>query len=104
IPGSGSAQFSYAAVWDRGAPIVSLVARRVRQFPIEFGFSSTFVETVKNERVVAEAVRFLSSLNYSGIVELEFKYDVRDDCYKLLDFNARCWTWIALGATAGVDF
>jgi predicted ATP-grasp superfamily ATP-dependent carboligase len=43
-------------------------------------------------------------LNYSGIVELEFKYDHRDDSLKLLDFNARAWTWIALGAIAGVDF
>ena len=49
-------------------------------------------------------MRLLRSLNYSGIVELEFKYDDRDDSYKLLDFNARAWTWIALGASAGVDF
>ena len=104
VPGTGSNQFSYAALWDRGVPVASLVARRTRQYPIEFGFTSTCVETVENGEVDDAASRFLRSLNYSGIVELEFKFDDRDGRYKLLDFNARPWTWIALGAIAGVDF
>jgi predicted ATP-grasp superfamily ATP-dependent carboligase len=49
-------------------------------------------------------VRFLSSLDFSGLVEIEFKYDARDDAYKILDVNARAWTWLALGAAAGIDF
>jgi D-aspartate ligase len=104
IPGSGKNQFSYAAVWSHGAPVASLVARRVRQYPIEFGFTSTFVEVTENHDVEAAAVRFLASLQYDGLVELEFKFDERGGTYKLLDFNARPWTWLGLGATAGVDF
>jgi D-aspartate ligase len=104
IPGDGTAQYSYAAVWDRGAPIGSLVARRRRQYPVEFGFTSTFVETVDAPEIEAAAARFLASLNYSGLVEIEFKYDARDGLYKILDVNARAWTWIALGAAAGLDF
>ncbi len=104
IPGDGTAQYSYAAVWDRGAPIGALVARRRRQYPVEFGFTSTFVETVEAPDVEAAATRFLASLNYSGLVEIEFKYDARDGRYKILDVNARAWTWIALGAAAGIDF
>ena len=104
IPGDGSTQFSYAALWDRGRPVASLVARRRRQFPIEFGFTSTFVETIEQPQVEGDAVRFLASLDYSGLVEIEFKHDVRDGAYKILDVNARPWTWISLGAAAGVDF
>ena len=104
IPGNGAAQFSYAAVWDRGTPIGSLVARRARQYPIEFGFTSTLVETIKLPEIEAIAERFLKSLDYNGLVEIEFKYDSRDGCYKILDVNTRAWTWIALGAAAGVDF
>ncbi|MGH6670614.1 MAG: ATP-grasp domain-containing protein [Xanthobacteraceae bacterium] len=104
IPGDGTAQFSYAALWDRGRPIASLVARRRRQFPVEFGFTSTFVETIEQPQVEADAGRFLASLGYSGLVEIEFKYDARDRAYKVLDVNARPWTWIALGAAAGIDF
>jgi D-aspartate ligase len=104
IPGDGTAQYSYAAVWHRGAPVGALVARRRRQYPIEFGFTSTFVETVDAPDIEAAATRFLSSLNYSGLVEIEFKYDARDGLHKILDVNARAWTWIALGAAAGIDF
>lgn len=104
IPGDGSTQFSYAGVWDRGAPVASLVARRRRQYPIEFGFTSTFVETTSVTEVEDAAIRFLKTLDYHGLVEIEFKYDTRDRRYKILDVNARAWTWIALGAKAGMDF
>jgi D-aspartate ligase len=104
IPGCGSAQFSYAAVWHGGAPVASLVARRMRQYPIDFGYTSTFVETVEQKDVEEAACRFLQSINYSGLVEVEFKRDHRDGCYKLLDVNARAWTWNGLGSIAGVDF
>ena len=104
IPGGGDAQFSYAAVWDRGKPVASLVARRTRQYPVDFGFTSTFVETVEQPDVEAQAFRFLADLRFSGLVEIEFKFDARDGRIKLLDVNPRAWTWIGLGAAAGVDF
>jgi len=104
IPGGGDRQFSYAALCDRGVAIASLVARRVRQFPIDFGYTSTLVETVEQPQVEEAACRILRSLEYSGLVEVEFKYDARDGRYKILDINARPWTWIGLGAAAGVDF
>jgi len=104
IPGRGAAQFSYAALWDRGRPVASLTARRARQYPIEFGYTSTFVETIARADVEQAACRFLESLVYDGLVEVEFKHDARDGRLKLLDVNARVWTWIALGARAGVDF
>jgi predicted ATP-grasp superfamily ATP-dependent carboligase len=104
IPGSGEAQFSYAGLWNRGEAVVSLVARRTRQHPIEFGRSSTFVETVEQDQVEELACRFLKSLDYTGVVEVEFKYDRRDRQYKLLDVNGRFWTWNGIGALAGADF
>jgi D-aspartate ligase len=104
IPGRGAAQFSYAALWDRGKPVASLTARRARQYPINFGYTSTFVETIARADVEHAAWRFLDSLAYDGLVEVEFKYDARDRRMKLLDVNARAWTWIALGERAGVDF
>ena len=104
IPGDGRNQFSYAAIWDRGAPLASLVARRTRQYPIDFGYTSTFVETIEQNEVEDAASRFLKSIGYSGMVEVEFKYDRRDERYKILDVNARPWTWNALGEIAGIDF
>jgi len=104
IPGTGQSQYSCAGLWERGEPIVSLVARRRRQHPIDFGRSSTYVETIEQPEVEALACRFLKSINYTGVVEVEFKHDQRDGHYKLLDVNGRFWTWNGLGPLAGVDF
>jgi D-aspartate ligase len=104
IPGGGDTQFSYAGVWSDGMPVASLIARRTRQYPIDFGASSTFVETVEHAAIEEAAGRFLVSLHFSGLVEVEFKFDGRDRRYKLLDVNPRPWTWIAIGSAAGVDF
>ncbi|MGH6683516.1 MAG: ATP-grasp domain-containing protein, partial [Pseudolabrys sp.] len=104
IPGGGEAQFSFAALCEHGEPIVSMTARRSRQHPIDFGRSSTFVESIEQKDVEALACRFLKSINYTGVVEVEFKQDWRDGQYKLLDVNGRFWTWNGLGALAGVDF
>jgi D-aspartate ligase len=104
IPGGGEQQYSYAAIWNNGAPIVSLTARRTRQFPVDFGFTSTFVETVEDPGIRADAERLLAAAAYHGLVEIEFKRDEREGRFKILDINTRIWTWIGLGERAGVDF
>ena len=104
IPGGGEAQYSFAALCVEGKPIATLVSRRTRQYPIDFGYTSTFVETVERPEIEEPAVRFLESIRYTGLVEIEFKYDRRDGRYKLLDVNPRVWTWHTLGRRAGIDF
>ena len=104
IPGWGEAQFSYAAVCQDGRPLAGLVARRLRQFPMDFGRASTCVETVDEPGVVEPSVRMLEAMKFTGIVELEFKRDPRDGQHKLLDINPRAWGWHSLGGRAGVDF
>lgn len=104
VPGGGEAQFSYVALCAEGRPLASLVARRVRQYPVDFGRTSTYVETVERPAVAEAARRLLAALGYTGLVEVEFKYDARDGRYKLLDINARVWAWHTLARRAGVDF
>jgi len=104
IPGGGESQFSYAALCCGGQPIASLTARRTRQYPIDFGYSSSFVETLDIPEIVAPSRRLLAAIRYTGIVEVEYKLDARDGRYKLLDINPRLWTWSPLGGRAGIDF
>jgi len=70
-------------------PVASLTARRTRQFPIDFGYSSSFVETMDVPEIVAPSLRLLDAMKYTGIVEIEYKYDARDNRFKLLDINPR---------------
>jgi predicted ATP-grasp superfamily ATP-dependent carboligase len=104
IPGGGESQLSFAALCREGIPVASLVARRTRQWPMDFGRASTYVETVEAPEVEEIARRILESLRFDGIVEVEFKRDARDGTLKLLDINPRVWGWHSLGRRAGVDF
>src|SRR6266478_6586046 len=104
IPGGGESQFSYAALCSDGKPITSLTARRIRQYPIDFGYSSSFVETLDVPEIVEPSRRLLAAMRYTGLVEVEFKFDGPNGGYKLLDINPRLWTWSPLGGRAGMDF
>ena len=104
IPGGGSQQFSYCAFFRKGHSVGSMVARRRRQHPLEFGRASTYVETVDEPILEELSERFLRAIDYYGLVELEYKLDFRDGQYKLLDVNARTWGYHGMGERAGVDF
>ena len=104
IPGSGHTQLAYCAFFKNGGAPASMVVRRLRQHPPEFGRASTFVETVEHSAVEEMSLRFLCSIDYYGLVELEYKHDERDGRVKLLDVNARTWGYHSLGQRAGVDF
>src|SRR5271157_1488841 len=104
IPGGGTQQFAYCAFFRNGEAVGKMVARRRRQHPLQFGRSSTYVETVDVPILEESSERFLRASNYYGLVEMEYKLDARDGQYKLLDVNARTWGYHSLGAHAGVDF
>ncbi len=104
IPGGGETQLAYCAFFKDGDPRASMVVKRLRQHPVEFGRASTFVRTVDDPALEETSVRFLRSIDYYGLVELEYKYDERDGRTKLLDINARTWGYHSLGQRAGVDF
>jgi D-aspartate ligase len=104
IPGDGRQQFAYCAFFKGGRAVGSMVARRNRQHPPEFGRASTYVETVERPLLETFSERFLRAINYYGLVELEYKLDPRDGQYKLLDVNGRTWGYHTLGLGAGVDF
>jgi D-aspartate ligase len=104
IPGGGEAQFSYAALCDHGRCVASVVARRTRQFPMDFGQLSTYVETVDLPELIAPAERLLATVRFHGLAEVEFKRDPRNGRFKVLDINPRVWGWHTLSKRAGVDF
>lgn len=104
VPGGGEHQYAYCAFVKDGRAVASMTVRRRRQHPSEFGRASTFVETVDLPELIEPSLRFLASIGYYGLVELEYKRDPRDGVLKLLDVNARTWGYHSLGAAAGVDF
>jgi predicted ATP-grasp superfamily ATP-dependent carboligase len=104
IPGDGRFQLSYAGVMKDGEPVADVTARRLRQYPPDFGLHSTYVASIDDPEVEAAGRRIIRQLKYTGLVEIEFKRDPRDLTLKLLDINTRVWGWHTMGRRSGVDF
>ena len=46
----------------------------------------------------------IKKLMWNGVIMLEFKHDVRDDIFKLIEINGRFWGSLPLAIYSGVDF
>jgi D-aspartate ligase len=103
IPGGGQLQYSLGAFCENGQLLYALTARRRRQYPIDYGLGSSFVEAVKVPALYPLAEKLLHFMGANGMVEVEFKLDPRDDRYKLLDINLRPWGWHTLCVACGLD-
>ena len=75
IPGDGAAQLSFAALCRDGEVLASLTACRTRQFPMDFGRASSYVETIDDAGVERDARCLLEAMRFTGLVEVEFKRD-----------------------------
>jgi D-aspartate ligase len=79
------------------------IGLKIREHPMGFGTGS-FAQSVKIPELFELGKRFLNAINYYGISEIEFKKDLRDGEYKLIEMNARTWLWHSLAIRCGVDF
>jgi D-aspartate ligase len=104
IPGGSHEQYSVGCLFNRTEPLASLVARRLRQNPVDFGNATTYAETVDNPELAEAAHILLKKIHYKGICEVEFKRDPRDNRFKLLEVNPRTWKWHTISEAANVPF
>jgi predicted ATP-grasp superfamily ATP-dependent carboligase len=77
--------------------------RKLSQHPYTHGDASIAETLTVPEAVVRQARVLLEAARFHGISQVEFKYDARDDQYKLLEINGRSWSWIKLPAFSGVN-
>ena len=68
--------------------VVMLTGRKVRSWPPYAGLTAS-AYTVFNPELAALAERFCKAIGYSGVGDLDWRFDLRDGQYKLVDFNPR---------------
>jgi predicted ATP-grasp superfamily ATP-dependent carboligase len=106
IPGPASNHYFVDAFVDRNARISALfVRRRLRMFPPDFG-NSTYMVSVAPEAAagaVATVTRLVAQLGYRGALSAEFKHDLRDGQFKILEVNARPWWYVEFAQRCGVN-
>ena len=104
IPGTYSAQYSVGILALNGIIYSALVAKRIRQHPIDFGNATTAAETIQDPGILKTATQLILEVGYNGVCEVEFMYDSRMDEFKLLEVNPRTWKWHGLQLPAQVSF
>jgi len=89
VPGGSDSIWMFNGYFDeRSECLFGAAGRKLRQQGPRTG-PTTLGECVANE-AVEEATRQLArAVGYRGIIDIGFRYDRRDDSYKLLDVNPR---------------
>jgi D-aspartate ligase len=103
IPGSDDNSHSYYTYMDEtGMPLVNFTKSLLRRYPVNQGIA-TYHTTEWNPEVAELGIRFFRHVGLRGLGHVEFKRDVRDGQFKIIEANARFTGAHALIAASGID-
>jgi D-aspartate ligase len=89
IPGDLRSHWMVSAYFDnRSDCLLAFTGQKLRESQAGAGFTTLGVCT-PNEEVERLTRNLLTTIGYHGIVDAEWRYDARDQRYKLLDVNPR---------------
>ncbi|MFA5134770.1 MAG: hypothetical protein WC505_03165 [Patescibacteria group bacterium] len=103
VPGSGDMVFAYVGYRNKNGEIINeWTGKKLSQYPNDFGvFASA---SNQSPAIIKEqGRRLLHGMNIFGIAEPEFKYDYRDQHYKLMEINFRSMMWHRVGNLSGIN-
>jgi predicted ATP-grasp superfamily ATP-dependent carboligase len=103
IPGPDSCGANYNSFCARGRPVQEFTAQKVRLKPTSIGFP-TVVRSACIGEVQEAGRRMAAALELNGFSCMEFKRDIRDGVYKLMEVNARHNYSGGLATACGIDF
>ncbi|KKD05197.1 D-aspartate ligase [Streptomyces sp. WM6386] len=69
-------------------PLAMFTGVKVRSWPPHAGMTAN-AYVVDNPELADLAARFIKEIGFTGIIDLDLRFDRRDGLYKLLDFNPR---------------
>jgi D-aspartate ligase len=103
IPGPDDQYHSIISyMTEEQEPVFLLTKRKFRQYPVKFGLGS-YHATNWNPAVAELGASFLRHVGLVGIANVEFKYDARDESYKIIECNHRLTLTSELVRLAGID-
>ncbi|MGG7573088.1 ATP-grasp domain-containing protein [Streptomyces sirii] len=86
-----------------GAPLALFTGVKVRSWPPHAGMTAC-AYVVDNPELARASARFIQRIGFTGVADLDWRFDRRDGRYRLLDFNPRMGAQFRLfESTAGVD-
>jgi predicted ATP-grasp superfamily ATP-dependent carboligase len=94
---------SFTAYSENGEIKTFWMGEKLREHPIQFG-TATLAVSIRNEECLKQSQVLLKSLNYTGVCEIEYLLDPRNNKYKLIEINPRTWLWVGLAKECGIDY
>jgi predicted ATP-grasp superfamily ATP-dependent carboligase len=89
IPRSRSEDWIFHGYFDRNCePLVAFTGMKQRSWPPHTGVTAVGV-ALPNAELARMATVFCRDLGYRGIVDMDWRLDLRDGRFKLVDFNPR---------------
>ena len=87
VEGSDASLYSCNCYFDaQSEPLVTFIARKIRQWPPETG-TSCLGEEVRNDAVLEESIRLFRSVGYHGLGYVELKRDERTRKHYIIEPN-----------------
>lgn len=105
IPGSAENIFTHQVYIDqRGKVAAEVCCQKLRIHPEDYGSASVIRTIPMNQELRRQGLALLRGINYSGLADIEFKLDPRDQVLKLIEINPRLPTFSRLFRAAGTNF
>ena len=103
IPGGEEELWTVGSYLDaESRPLAVFTGHKLRQYPHAGGSCLAGVSRWDGELADA-GLRLLRELRFHGVSQVEFKRDLRDGRFRLMEVNARHWKWHGLAARCGVN-
>lgn len=91
----------FSAHFDKNSKVSQcFTGRKLRQYPVGFG-TTTCARSEDIEIIKEYSIKFLKAINYRGVCDVEYKYDKRDNTYKIIEINPRIGRWYRLVTKSG---
>lgn len=103
VSGGDDCLYVAACYLDRQSNFIGgFTAHKLLQVPKELG-TGCIVQAIDRPNLLVMARKLLQKMRFTGIAEVEFKWDHSCREYKLIEINPRPWDQHRLGKACGVD-
>ena len=81
----------------------AFASRKLEQFPEDFG-SGTIFESIRNENLLSLVSKVLETFGFTGLCNIEFKWDARDRRFKFIELNPKTSNCSLHPTECGINF
>ncbi|PKP60275.1 MAG: hypothetical protein CVT89_00160 [Candidatus Altiarchaeales archaeon HGW-Altiarchaeales-2] len=92
----------FYGIYDKGKLRAHFLHKRIKEFPITGG-PSTVAESYFDNKLFDYGKKICDALKWNGPIMVEFKYDVKQNNYKLIEINPKLWGSLDLTISAGIN-